>query len=151
MSTFNTTRLANHRVLVEGDGNQQILDSTQFDDLLQHEAVNDAEEVFNDQVASFFAPLTEAAEALAHNMAQAVDPAFIYVIDEGQDHTEGKGRVVIDLDHDTVVLRLIDSGDTSRLVWVAGAIEILEYTQVPPLEFNDPENPVTAEFDNRLF
>ena len=139
--TFSVTKLAGHRALVEGSdsagvAHSAILDSTVFDEIEEHQAHEMATDAYDAAVEAFFAPLMEAAAAAADQMAPVVDPAFIYVVDEGQPHSAGRAGTVLELDHPTAVLRLIALGDTSRLIWVGDSIEVLEFIQ-PKLEATD--------------
>ena len=139
--SFTTIKLSGHRVLVEGFDNmgtahQTILNSEEFDEIEQHFELEQADDVFNQAVAAFFAPLTEAAEQHRDQVAQGIDPAFLLVVDEGQVGQAARDQVVIELGLDTVILRMLAVGDTSRLLWVGDVIEVLAYVQ-PTLEETD--------------
>ena len=139
--SFITTKLAGHRTLVEGFDNmgtahQTILNSEEFDEIEQHFELEQADDVFNQAVAAFFAPLTEAAEQHQDQVAQGIDPAFLLVVEEGQAGQAARDQVVIELGLDTVILRMLAVGDTSRLLWVGDVIEVLAYVQ-PTLEEAD--------------
>ena len=139
--SFTTTKLAGHSTLVEGFDNmgtahQAILNSEEFDEIEQHFELEQADDVFNQAVAAFFAPLTEAAEQHRDQVAQGIDPAFLLVVDEGQVGQAARDQVVIELGLDTVILRMLATGDTSRLLWVGDVIEVLAYVQ-PTLEETD--------------
>ena len=114
MNTFTTTALANGSVLVTGASGtrsyQTLLDGREFASLKQHEAVNMAEKDYDQKVRDFFAPLTDAADALEDATRPTVDPAFIYIMDEGVESVEGKPATIINLLEDTVILRLLDQG-----------------------------------------
>ena len=131
MNTFTTTALANGSVLVTGsDGNlfyQTLLDGREFASLKQHEAVNMAEKDYDQKVRDFFAPLTDAVDALEDAARPTVDPAFIYIVEEGEESMEGRPATIIELDEDTVILRLLDQGNVARLQWatIAGEDTIL--------------------------
>ena len=131
MSTFNTTKLAGQRVLVRGTTGDQyeILDSSEWDEIKLHVALHDASDAFDASVKEFFAPLLEAADAAAEGPAQlaaeANDPAFTLVLSEGTEGVEMEPAEVIALSRDSAILRMIESGDTSRLVWVGDSIEIV--------------------------
>ena len=121
MNTFTTTALANGSVLVTGaDGYssyQTILDGRGFASIKQHEAVDMAEKDYDQKVRDFFAPLTDAAVALGEAARPTIDPAFIYIVEEGEEPVEGKPATIIELDEDTVILRLIEQGRVDRLQW----------------------------------
>ena len=131
MNTFTTTALANGSVLVTGaDGArsyQTLLDGREFASLKQHEAVNMAEKDYDQKVRDFFAPLTDAVDAVAEVARPTIDPAFIYIVEEGEESVEGRPATIIELDEDTVILRLLDQGNVARLQWatIAGEDTIL--------------------------
>ena len=133
---FNVTELAGHRALVTGDANQQcILDTTERDELRFLIENREVDQMFDEDIADFFAPLTRAAELhdrghelLAQQFNQADDPAFSLVLKEAVEGVEGVEEERVILGHDSVVLRLIDSGQTDRLVWVGNdRIEIVAH------------------------
>ena len=123
---FNVTELAGHRALVTGDANQQcILDTTERDELRLLIENREVDQMFDEDIEDFFAPLTRAAELhdrrhelLTQQFNQADDPAFSLVLKEAVEGVEGVEEERVVLSHDSVVLRLIDSGQTDRLVWV---------------------------------
>lgn len=131
MSMFNTTKLAGHRVLVQDDIGErsEILDSTEWDEIKLHVAHHEAADAFDATVMEFFAPLLEAADAASENLAklaaEANDPAFTIVVSEGTEGVEAEPAETITLSRDSAILRMIESGDTSRLVWVGNRIEII--------------------------
>lgn len=136
-NTFRTQFLAGNRALVTGQdtagaSHQAVLDSTEYTNLKRHLATKSAAQSFDEDVAAFFAPVTEAAEKLEAAQKIAVDPAFRVVLEEGVSHVHARREQVVDLDKDTVVLRLIEQGDTSRLLWVGDDIEILAYDDAAP-------------------
>ena len=133
---FNVTELAGHRALVTGDANQQcILDTTERDELRFLLENREVDEMFEENIEDFFAPLTRAAElhdlrheALAKQFEQDDDPAFNFVLKEAVEGVEAVKEERVVLSHDSVVLRLIDSGQTDRLVWVGNdRIEIVAH------------------------
>ena len=133
---FNVTELAGHRALVTGDANQQcILDTTERDELRFILENREVDQMFDEDIADFFEPLTQAAElhdlrhkALAKQFEQVDDPAFTFVMKEAVEGVEAVEEERVVLSHDSVVLRLIDSGRTDRLVWVGNdLIEIVAH------------------------
>lgn len=133
---FNVTELAGHRALVTGDANQQcILDTTERDELRFMLENREVDEMFEENIEDFFAPLTRAAElhdlqhkALAKQFEQDDDPAFSFVLKEAVEGVETVKEERVVLGHDSVVLRLIDTGRTDRLVWVGNdRIEIVAH------------------------
>ena len=155
MNTFTTTALANGSVLVTGAaGNrsyQTILDGRGFADLKQHETVDMAEKDYDQKVRDFFAPLTDAADALEDAARPTIDPAFIYIMDEGEKSVEGRPATIIELDEDTVILRLIEQGNVARLQWatIAGEDTIL-ILEEPSLEATPTVVPI-QEWETPIF
>ena len=128
-NVFNVTRLAGKRALVQGtdEGESTILFTTEYDELKGNTVLKEAEAEFDTKVKEFFAPVTEASEAFEQAKKAALtvnDPAFRVVVQEAIEATAGQRERVRILDRDTAILRLIDSGDTSRLLWVNGSIEV---------------------------
>ena len=131
-SNFTTLNLSGERVLIKGtdsqgtDG-QTVVFATEWNEVKRRTQHSEAHEDFDRAVEEFFAPLTQAAEALdlAFNQ-QSRDPISFVVLDEGEAASPGRTEVVIKLSHDSVVLRLLESGDTDRLVWVGDTLEVLE-------------------------
>ena len=128
-NVFNVTRLAGTRALVQGtdEGESTILFTIEYDELKGNTALKEAEADFGAKVKEFFAPVVEASEAFEQAKKAALtvnDPAFRVVVQEAIEATAGQRERVHILGRDTAILRLIDSGDTSRLLWVNGTIEI---------------------------
>ena len=128
-NVFNITRLAGERALVQGtdEGESIILFTTEYDELKGNTALKEAEADFGAKVEEFFAPIVEASEAFEQAKKAALtvnDPAFRVVVQEAIEATAGQAERVHILGRDAAILRLIESGDTSRLLWVNGAIEI---------------------------
>ena len=126
--TFNLTMLAGNQALITGDKSKQrcVLDATQWIQIKQHQARIKAEEVFDATVEEFYKPLTEAAGEYESRLGQLMkaDPAFEYVLQPGAEGTEKTSREVYYLDNASAILRMIESGDTSRLIWVGDQILI---------------------------
>lgn len=129
MSEFNTTNLAGQRVLVTGSkkNQQTILDSTEWDSIKAHQAYHLAGEAYDEAVTAFFAPIVEAAEKANAALAESLpkrDDAFVIVLAEGTEAVEEVEPEVIQLGRDAAILRMIEEGNTDRLVWVGDTIEI---------------------------
>ena len=126
--TFDLTMLAGGQALVTGSKPKQrcVLDASQWIQIKQHQARIEAEEVFDATVEEFYKPLTEAAGEYESRLEQIIkaDPAFEYVIQPGAEGTEKTSREVYYLDDASAILRMIESGDTSRLIWVGDQILI---------------------------
>ena len=130
-NVFNVTRLAGARALVQGtdEGESTILFTMEYDELKGNTALKEAEADFDTKVKEFFAPVVEASEAFEQAKKAALtvnDPAFRVVVQEAIEATAGQTERVRIVQRDTAILRLIESGDTSRLLWVYGSIEITE-------------------------
>lgn len=129
MSEFNTTILAGQRVLVTGSkkNQQTILDSTEWDSIKAHQAHHLAGDAFDEAVTAFFAPIVEAAEKANAALVESLpkrDDAFVIVLSEGTEGVEEVEPEVIQLGRDAAILRMIEEGNTDRLVWVGDTIEI---------------------------
>ena len=126
--SFNLTMLAGNQALITGDKSKQrcVLDATQWIQIKQHQARIKAEEVFDATVEEFYKPLTEAAGEYESRLGQIMkaDPAFDYVLQPGAEGTEKTSRKVYYLNDASAILRMIESGDTSRLIWVGDQILI---------------------------
>lgn len=126
--TFDLTMLAGGKALVTGSKPEQhcVLDASQWIQIKQHQARIEAEEVFDATVEEFYKPLTEAAGEYESRLGQIMkaDPAFEYVIQPGAEGTEKTSREVYYLDDASAILRMIESGDTSRLIWAGDQILI---------------------------
>lgn len=136
--TFKITRLIGSRALVRGEdvtGNtgETVLDTTQWDELNQHKAVDAAEGEFAAAVEAFFEPLTKAADALGQKLERPEDSLGYVVIHEGREAVAGEPAHVVQLSHDSKILRLLEAGNESRLVWVMDHLEILDMDSTAPV------------------
>lgn len=127
MSKFITTRLAGDRMLVTNGGKKQaILDTAQWDYIKSLMQTDEAQADFDQAVKDFFAPLTEAIDKLEAAQAPKIDETYVVVVGETVEGTQGTQARAYHLCHDAAVLRILESGDHSRLVWVGNdAIEIV--------------------------
>ena len=127
-TVFNQTRLAGSRVLVESDVPDQftVLDSTEYDHMFADDAFTKASNEFDLVVAEFFRPISEAADMIREKLEMSVveDP-FTVVLQDEVKPTKGQPRKTMVVSHDTAVLRILNSGDTSKLRWLGNTIEIL--------------------------
>lgn len=134
--SFEVKRLVNHRAIVSGTDTFGVtgsaaLDTTQWDEIQANVKFDQATEAFDEVVEEFFAPMLAAADNVkAALVPRPEDPASYVVLSEEVEGVEAKPRVLVRLDDDTIVLRLIDSGETDRLVWVDGKLEVLEHSPV---------------------
>ena len=130
--TFNTKALANDRLLVTGNpGQQTILYVEQWNQIKREFKQESLLADFDSKIEEFFAPLLAAQEKLDKALTPVIDPAFTIVLNEGKESQPGEPAVVVELDDDSAVARLIETGQLDRLIWVCNAridrIEILEY------------------------
>ena len=128
-STFTYTNLAGDRALVTDGGKRStVLYVADWNEAMQKLALNHAAEVFNAEVKEFYSVLTEAEERVNAVRAKAIDPNQFVVINEGVEGEQHVCAEVIDLSYDSQIARLINEGNTDRLVWVGNdRIEILAY------------------------
>lgn len=127
--TFNTQALTGNRVLVtEGTGNKAkstVLDGTQWAEIKAEQSFLDADATFNETVAAFFAPITEAAEAANKAIEVPTDELEFIVLNEGTEGVASTPAHVVQLTKDSQILRLLEDGNTKRLVWVGDTLDIL--------------------------
>lgn len=129
--TFTTTKLVGSRVMVSGTdvngvAGQAILDSSQWDEIAADQAFSQAEKDFEAAAEAFFAPLVAAAEKVGKQLERKDDPISYVVLQDEVEATPGQRRQLVKLTKDSIVLRLLEQGDTNRLVWVNGEIEVTE-------------------------
>jgi hypothetical protein len=93
--------------------------TTQWDELNGRDNFSKATADFDAEVEKFFKPLEKAAKKLAKATARpSQDPAEYVVLKEevkGQAHQPAQ---IVPLTRDSIILRLIEEGQTDRLVWV---------------------------------
>jgi hypothetical protein len=129
--TFNITRLIGSRALVRGtdvtgNAGEMVLDTTQWDELNQRKELDSATAEFDAAVAEFFEPLTKAAESLGKKFERPTDSLDYVVLSEATEGVTAAPAHVIKLTHDSKVLRLVEGGNDSRLIWVMDRLEILD-------------------------
>ena len=140
---FKTTKLAGHRVLVQGSEKDQtcILDSSEWDEVLATLTATVAAEAYDSAIERFFAPITRAADKLDAALAKAmgpVDSRSQIVINPGVEAVEAVESEIIELGRDATILRMIESDHTEQLIWVGSSIELLQLEENEP-EDEDPE------------
>jgi hypothetical protein len=128
--SFTTQQLTGNRVIVAGTDvndvtNKTVIDGAEWASIKAERNFAGAEEAFEESVAAFFAPLTEAAEAMGKALEVPTDELEYLVIHEGVEATAGNEAHVVRLSKDSQVLRLIEEGNDHRLVWVNDDLEIL--------------------------
>jgi hypothetical protein len=122
--TFSVQTMLGNTALVQGTdiaGNtgKTIVSTTQWEELKSRTEFSSATEDFDRAVEEFFAPLTEAAEKAAKALSgKPQDSAEFVVLNEAVEGTPSKPADIIQLTRDSIILRLIEEGNTDRLVWV---------------------------------
>jgi hypothetical protein len=138
--TFTIINLAGDRALVkgrdsQGTAGQQILDASEWNDFNAHSKHNEAHEAFDAAVEEFFAPLNDAIASIKETAKPKHDPLFFVTVQEKSEAVEGTDEVLVRLNHDSAVLRLIEQDpDTDRLLWVNDTLEILELPEPKQLK-----------------
>lgn len=145
-ASFTTTPLLGNKALVRGTDRfgvtgQTVLDSTEFESLLQNSRIDEAKAEFDAAVEDFFSELTEASERLNDALTQAEegDPAEYVVISEATEGSAATGRVIHKLGPDAIVLRIIAAGEFDRLVWVGDKLTVLASQVAEPIVVPDVE------------
>lgn len=132
--TFTIQRLTGARAVVRGtdtngvDG-ECVVSTAQWDSVTAHDKQHQAQEDFDAAVEEFFKPLTDAAER-ASQTVQTVDEDSFIVLHEGVEGVPGRPADILRLNHDSIVLRIIEQGNHDRLVWVNECLEVLEVLPV---------------------
>lgn len=104
---------------VNGVTGKTLVDSTQWTELNERDDFSKAQAEFDSAVEEFFKPITKAAKKAAKSVSTpSPDPMAYVVVDKGSKGKEARPRQVVALTHDSIVLRLIEEGNTDRLVWV---------------------------------
>lgn len=135
--SFTTLNLTGERVLVKGTDSQGtegsvVIDAAEWNEVKRHAAVGQAQENFDATVEEFFAPLMAAAERFSGSFEKPkLDPMSYVTLHEGTEAVQGRDEVTIKLGHDSIVLRIIEAGETDRLVWVGDNLEVLEVLDLP--------------------
>lgn len=122
--TFHVQNMIGGQALVSGTdyrGNEgkTVVNTIQWDELNARANFSKATEDFDAAVEQFFAPLTEAAEKAELTLnSQQQDPTEYVVLTEGTEGVEAQRAEIVQLTRDSIILRLIEEGETDRLVWV---------------------------------
>jgi acetylornithine deacetylase/succinyl-diaminopimelate desuccinylase-like protein len=131
--TFTTTQLTGDRVLVQGTdifgtNNKTVVDGEQWAELNARTNLNKAQAAFDEAIEEFFAPLQAAADKIEKSLAKPTDASAYVVLDEGSEGVNPTPRHVVNLTHGSIVLRLIEEGQTDRLLWVGDELEVIAVT-----------------------
>lgn len=129
--TFTTLNLTNERVLVKGNDvyggvGSTTLDASQWNELKVRKDLKAAQEDFDAAVEEFYAPIMAAADKAAKVLEKPEDSAAFIVLDEGTEGVAHQPKQIVKLTRDSIILRLIEGGNTDRLIWVNDELEILE-------------------------
>jgi hypothetical protein len=111
---------------IDGVHGETVLDASQWLELKARKDVQSAGAEFDAAVEAFYAPLIAAAEKVGKSLDKPTDSLAHVVLDEGAEATPGRAPIVVNLSKDSMVLRLLEDGNTDRLIWVDGELEILE-------------------------
>lgn len=101
-----------------GQSGKTVVSTQQWDDLKAQKNFSTAEADFDKAVEEFFAPLVEAAEAMTDAVTRPKDPTEYVVLKEATEGVEATPAQIIELTTDSMILRLIEEGNTDRLVWL---------------------------------
>lgn len=128
--SFTINRLVGSRALIQGTDTtgttgSVVVDTSQWDEINQHRAYGSATEEFKTAVDEFFAPLLAASEKMNKALVTPTDDLDIIVLKDGVTGVEDEPAHVVELNHDSKLLRLVESGQDDRLVWVNEGLEIL--------------------------
>lgn len=122
--TFHVQNMIGDQALVSGTdklGNEgkTIVSTAQWDELKARANFSSAVEDFDAAVQEFFKPLTEAAEKTEQALQRKQqDPSEYIVLTEGTEGVKATPAEIVPLSQDSIILRLIEEGNTDRLVWV---------------------------------
>jgi hypothetical protein len=124
--SFTAQSMLGNQVLVTGTDTQgntgrTTVDSTEWDNLKAQKNVSAAEADFDKVVADLFKPVVEAAEKVraAAKGPQPTDALSYVVLQEEVKGVEHVPAQIVELSRDSIILRCIEEGDTSRLVWLS--------------------------------
>lgn len=104
---------------INGNAGTTTVSTAQWEELNGRSGFSKAEAEFDKAVEDFFAPLTQAAEkATAALAGKTQDPVEFVVLNEATEGVKAKPATIVALSKDSIILRLIEEGNTDRLVWV---------------------------------
>ena len=130
MSKFSTLPLVNNQVLVIDSVENKMtkLDAGEWNRIKIWEKKVDATEAFDAEIAEYFKPFNEILDNAVRKfegLEPKVDPNSAYEVTEGVDAVEGVKPKTYSLSKDSQILRLIESGQDDRLIWIGEELEIL--------------------------
>lgn len=154
---FTTTELADGQIIVEGTdvrGNegQMVVNGSQWFALKRRTAHSEAVTRIDDAIAELVAPIQAAVDAANETLRlPELDPLLYIVEQEEKEGVPFQQKITTKLNHDSVILRAIETGQDNRLIWVNGVLVLTAQasTPQPPAveddEFVDPA-PESEEF-----
>ena len=102
-----------------GNEGKTVVSTIQWDELTGRDNFSKAQADFDAEVEKFFKPLTKAAKKAEKALARpSQDPAEYIVLKEAVVGTAPSPAEIVPLTRDSIILRLIEEGNTDRLVWV---------------------------------
>ena len=140
---FSITKLVSSRAFVEGTdrfgtAGSTVVNTEQWDEVKAHDEFHTSVEAYDAAVEEFFAPLLAATDAVEAKRSKPVsDPISHVVLHEGTEAVEGEAPTIIKLGRDAIILRLIEEGQTDRLIWVDGDLEVLAAVDTAGEDFAD--------------
>lgn len=157
MSTFTQTALTGNEILIEGvdrrgHAGEQVVFSTQWEDIKRHASYHTALTLVDDAIAALVAPIQAAVDEVNAVMAvPELDPLLYYVEHDEVEGVESTPAIISKLSTDSIILRALEEGLEDRLIWVQGKL-VLTANPVPTeplptavdlgaLEFGEPEQP----------
>jgi hypothetical protein len=140
--SFSITALVGNEVLVEGTdvrGNvgSIVLRPSQWVAIKRQADIDDAHGAFDAKVEEFFAELTNAVDELDQAHRVVLDPLLYVVEQEGTAGTPTQREVITELDHDSVIVRAIETGNDARVIWVNGNLTLLAQAVAPAPTVDD--------------
>ena len=104
---------------ITGKSGQTIVSTVQWDELTGRDNFSKATADYDAAVEKFFAPLDKAAKKAKKALERpSQDPSEYIVLKEAVKGRESQPAEVVALNRDSIILRLIEEGQTDRLVWV---------------------------------
>jgi hypothetical protein len=102
-----------------GNEGKQIVSTIQWDELTGRDNFSKAQADFDAAVEKFFKPLDKAAKKIKKQLERpSQDPAEYIVLKEAVVGVQSSPAEIVPLSRDSIILRLIEEGDTDRLIWV---------------------------------
>lgn len=126
---FSITPLLGQRALIQGTDTAGVtgkvtVSTQQWDELNARKGFEEAQAGFDEAVAKFFAPITEAAEAANQKVEVPVDEMSYVVLNEGVEAVAGQPDEIVKLWSDSILIRLVEAKQFKRLVWVGDVLEV---------------------------